>query len=113
MCVSADEAVALGASPPASSYLDAPKILIAAKHTGATVVHPDMDLLSENAGFAEACEREGLSFAGPTPDQIRKFGLKNTARDVAKACGVPLLPGTDVLEASRRPRLPRRRLDFR
>ena len=94
-----DEAVALETSQPATSYLDAAKILNAAKHTGATVVHPGYGFLSENAGFAEACEREGLSFAGPTPEQIRKFGLKNTARDVAKACGVPLLPGTDVLES--------------
>ncbi len=95
----ADEAVALGASQPSASYLDAAKILNAAKETGATVIHPGYGFLSENAGFAEACAREGLSFAGPMPDQIRKFGLKNTARDVAKACGVPLLPGTDVLES--------------
>lgn len=95
----ADEAVALGASQPAASYLDAAKILNAAKNTGATVIHPGYGFLSENAGFAEACAREGLSFAGPTPEQIRKFGLKNTARDVAKSCGIPLLPGTDVLES--------------
>ena len=95
----ADEAIALGTSPAATSYLDAAKILNAAKETGATVIHPGYGFLSENAGFAEACSREGLSFAGPAPDQIRKFGLKNTARDVAKACGVPLLPGTDVLES--------------
>jgi len=95
----ADESVALGPSQPAASYLDASKILNAAKNTGAAVVHPGYGFLSENAGFAEACAREGLSFAGPTPEQIRKFGLKNTARDVAKACGVPLLPGTDVLES--------------
>ncbi len=96
----ADESVAIGGSAPAVSYLDAAKILNAAKHTGATVVHPGYGFLSENADFAEACEREGVAFAGPTPDQIRKFGLKNTARDVAKACGVPLLPGTDLLESA-------------
>lgn len=95
----ADASVALGTSPPASSYLDAAKILNAAKNSGAAVVHPGYGFLSENAGFAEACEREGLAFAGPTPEQIRKFGLKNTARDVAKSCGIPLLPGTDVLES--------------
>jgi len=95
----ADEAVALGTSQPSASYLDAAKILNAAKETGAAVIHPGYGFLSENAGFAEACTREGISFAGPVPDQIRKFGLKNTARDVAKACGVPLLPGTDVLES--------------
>ncbi len=95
----ADESMALGASQPALSYLDTAKILNAAKHTGATVIHPGYGFLSENADFAEACEREGIAFAGPTPDQIRKFGLKNTARDVAKACGIPLLPGTDLLES--------------
>lgn len=95
----ADEAVALGASAPSASYLDAAKILNAAKNSGVSVIHPGYGFLSENAGFAEACEREGVAFAGPTADQIRKFGLKNTAREVAKACGVPLLPGTDLLES--------------
>ncbi len=95
----ADEAIAIGESAPASSYLDAAKILNAAKHSGASVIHPGYGFLSENADFAEACEREGVAFAGPTADQIRQFGLKNAARDVAKACGVPLLPGTDVLES--------------
>jgi len=93
----ADEAWPLGGTTPATSYLDTAKILAAAKQAGAAVVHPGYGFLSENADFAEACEREGIAFAGPTPDQIRKFGLKNTARDVAKACGVPLLPGTDLL----------------
>ena len=95
----ADQSVALGTSAPATSYLDAAKILNAAKHSEAAVIHPGYGFLSENAGFAEACEREGMAFAGPTPDQIRKFGLKNTARDLAKACGLPLLPGTDLLES--------------
>lgn len=95
----ADEAVCLGPSAPSQSYLDSAKILNAARHTGAMVVHPGYGFLSENADFAEACEREGLAFAGPTPGQIRRFGLKNTARDVAKSCGIPLLPGTDLLES--------------
>ena len=95
----ADEAVALGASAPSTSYLDASKILNAAKNSGASVIHPGYGFLSENPAFAEACEREGVAFAGPTADQIRKFGLKNTAREVAKVCGVPLLPGTDLLES--------------
>ncbi len=95
----ANEAVAIGESAPTSSYLDAAKILNVAKRTGASVIHPGYGFLSENADFAEACEREGVAFAGPTAMQIRQFGLKNAARDVAKACGVPLLPGTDVLES--------------
>jgi len=85
----ADEAVPLGASAPATSYLDAAKILNAAKEKGAGVIHPGYGFLSENAAFAEACEREGIAFSGPTPTQIRKFGLKNTARDVAREGGVP------------------------
>jgi urea carboxylase len=95
----ADEAVAIGESAPVFSYLDSAKILNVARHTNASVIHPGYGFLSENADFAEACEREGVAFAGPSAAQIRQFGLKNAARDVAKACGVPLLPGTDVLES--------------
>lgn len=94
----ADEAVLLGPPPAASSYLDGTKILHAARQTGAEIIHPGYGFLSENPDFAEACEAEGFRFAGPTPSQIRLFGLKNTARDAARRSGVPLLPGTDLLE---------------
>jgi urea carboxylase len=94
----ADEKVLLGPPPASASYLDAAAILRAARRTGATIVHPGYGFLSENADFAEACAAEGVAFAGPTPEQIRRFGLKNTARDVARECGVPLLPGTGLLE---------------
>jgi len=93
----ADLAIALGGTTPATSYLNTEKILDVAIQAGAAVIHPGYGFLSENADFAEACVRAGIAFAGPTPDQIRKFGLKNTARDVAKSCGVPLLPGTGLL----------------
>jgi urea carboxylase len=95
----AESAFLLGGSAPSESYLDGAKILKAAADGDAGIVHPGYGFLSENAAFAEACEREGLVFAGPVAEQIRTFGLKNTARDVARQCGLPLLPGTDVLQS--------------
>ena len=93
----ADEAVRIGPPAAAQSYLDVEAILAAARATGAEAIHPGYGFLSENAAFAEACEREGIAFIGPTPDNIRAFGLKHTARDIAQAQGVPLAPGTDLL----------------
>src|SRR5580704_1005074 len=79
----ADEAVLLGPAPAVSSYLDIGKILAAAKSTGAGAIHPGYGFLSENAEFAEACEAAGIAFIGPTPEQMRSFGLKHTARKIA------------------------------
>jgi urea carboxylase len=93
----ADEAVRIGPAPAAESYLRGDLILAAARATGAQAVHPGYGFLSENASFAEACEAAGIAFVGPTPDNIRAFGLKHTARDLAQAHGVPLAPGTDLL----------------
>jgi urea carboxylase len=95
--VEADQSVAIGPAPAASSYLDVPRILAAAHTTGARGIHPGYGFLSENAEFAEAVEARGMAFIGPTPDQIRRFGLKHTARELAAASGVPLLPGTGIL----------------
>jgi urea carboxylase len=93
----ADQAVLLGPAPVSESYLCVDKILDAARGTGAHAVHPGYGFLSENADFAEACERAGLAFIGPTPEQMRVFGLKHTARELAEKAGVPLLPGTGLL----------------
>jgi len=93
----ADEAVRLGPAPAAESYLDVEAVLAAAQATGAQAIHPGYGFLSENTAFAEACEAAGIAFIGPTPDNIRAFGLKHTARDLAQAYGVPLAPGTDLL----------------
>jgi urea carboxylase len=93
----ADEAVCIGPAPAAQSYLNAEAILNAALKTGAQAVHPGYGFLSENPDFAAACEAAGLVFLGPTPEQIRSFGLKNTARDIAIACSAPILPGTGLL----------------
>ena len=67
------------------------------RQTGAEAIHPGYGFLSENADFAEACAHQGLVFIGPTPEQMRAFGLKHTAREMAIANGVPLLPGTGLL----------------
>jgi propionyl-CoA carboxylase alpha chain len=83
-----DEAVAIGAS-----YLDIERIVGAARHVGADAIHPGYGFLSENAGFAEACQSAGLIFIGPSADVIRKMGLKSTARELAVSAGVPVVPG--------------------
>ncbi len=93
----ADEAVRIGPAPAAQSYLNVDAILAAAKATGAEAIHPGYGFLSENAAFAERCEAEGLRFIGPTPENIRAFGMKHTARDLAQALDIPLAPGTDLL----------------
>src|SRR5687767_14049146 len=73
----ADHAVLLGPPPAAESYLNQAAIIEAARITGAEAIHPGYGFLSENAGFAEACEKAGLVFLGPTPDQMRALGLKH------------------------------------
>src|SRR6201984_624053 len=79
----ADEAVCIGPPPAAQSYLSVQAILKAAKETRSEAIHPGYGFLSENAGFAETCASAGVVFIGPTPRQIRDFGLKHTAREIA------------------------------
>ncbi|QYX81262.1 5-oxoprolinase/urea amidolyase family protein [Streptomyces akebiae] len=95
----ADEAIRLGPAPPKESYLDADLVLKAAKDTGAGAVHPGYGFLSEDAEFARRCVEADIVFVGPTPDQLELFGAKHTARAAAEAAGVPLLPGTDLLDS--------------
>ena len=94
----ADEAIALGGTTPAESYLRGDRILEIARQAGAEAIIPGYGFLSENAEFAEQCAAAGVVFIGPTPDQIRRFGLKHTSREIAQAAGVPLTPGTGLLE---------------
>jgi urea carboxylase len=94
----ADEAVCVGPAQAAESYLNVARILEVAKTTGAEAIHPGYGFLSENADFAESCEAAGIAFIGPTPQQMRDFGLKHTARELAEKSGVPLLPGTGLLK---------------
>jgi urea carboxylase len=97
---SADEAVEIGPAASAQSYLSMDALLKAAARTGAQAIHPGYGFLSENAGFAEACANAGVVFIGPTPEQMRLFGLKHTARAIAAGNGVPLLPGTELLASA-------------
>jgi urea carboxylase len=95
----ADESVCIGPAPAAESYLRGDHILEAAARTGAQAIHPGYGFLSENADFAEHCHEAGVVFIGPTPRQMRDFGLKHTARELAMESGVPLLPGTGLVES--------------
>jgi len=81
----ADEAVCIGPAAATSSYLNGPALIAAAREHGAQAIHPGYGFLSENAEFAAQCESAGLVFIGPTPDNIRAFGLKHTARELANA----------------------------
>ena len=65
--------------------------------TGAEAIHPGYGFLSENVTFARACAARGITFIGPHPEHIEAFALKHTARETARRCGVPLLPGTGLL----------------
>lgn len=94
----ADEAFLIGDGPAKESYLKAEKIIEIAKRTGAEGIHPGYGFLSENADFAQMCVANGLTFIGPDPDQIRLFGLKHSAREIAKEAGVRMLPGTGLIQ---------------
>ena len=89
----ADEAVLIPGTG-ARAYLDIEAVVAAATSSGATAVHPGYGFLSENPDFARAVEAAGLTFVGPTADQLEKFGNKATARQIAERLGIPLLPGT-------------------
>ncbi len=93
----ADEAVCIGPPRSTSSYLNIPAIMAAAEISGADAVHPGYGFLSENAEFADICGQCGLTFVGPSPDDMKKWGGKVPARALAKELGIPLLPGTGVL----------------
>jgi urea carboxylase len=94
----AGEAVGIGRSPAAESYLKIDAILDAARNTDADAIHPGYGFLSENPDFAEACEQAGIAFIGPTPSQMRAFGLKHKARELALLAGVPLAPGSGLID---------------
>ncbi len=89
----ADEALRIGEPPARDSYLRGERIVAAAKSAGADAVHPGYGFLSENAGFAEACEGAGLAFVGPPPAAIRAMGDKSAAKAIMARAGVPLVPG--------------------
>lgn len=91
----ADEAVCIGPARSKDSYLDINKIISAALVYKADAIHPGYGFLSENAVFAESCERESIIFIGPSPQSIRMMGDKATAIRLAKEAGIPTTPGSD------------------
>jgi len=89
----ADEAHHIGGAAASGSYLRADIILEVAKKSGAAAIHPGYGFLSENADFAEACDKAGIAFIGPGADCIRSMGLKDRAKEIMKKAGVPVVPG--------------------
>lgn len=94
----ADESYCVGSAKVADSYLNMPAILTAALESGAQAIHPGYGLLSENAKFVELCEKCNIEFIGPTSEMINLLGDKDMARKTMREAGVPVTPGTDVLE---------------
>ncbi|MES2477042.1 MAG: pyruvate carboxylase [Verrucomicrobiota bacterium] len=93
----ADEAYQLDSSKgPVGAYLDIEGIVTLAKQKGVTMIHPGYGFLSENANFARACAREGITFIGPSPDLLENMGDKTAARALAQSYQVPTLPGTEL-----------------
>ncbi len=90
----ADESVCIGPAPSSESYLSKAAIISACEITGAQAVHPGYGFLSENASFAQALEDHGLTFIGPSAEHIRIMGDKITAKETAKALGIPVVPGS-------------------
>nr|WP_325222344.1 acetyl-CoA carboxylase biotin carboxylase subunit [uncultured Oscillibacter sp.] len=91
----ATESVCIGPARAADSYLNQDALLTAALATGCDGIHPGYGFLSENADFSDACAKAGLTFIGPSGEAIRKAGSKSAARDLMKAAGVPVTPGSD------------------
>ena len=108
----ADESVCIGPAAAPKSYLHIPAIISAAEITGADAIHPGYGFLSENAEFARLCAKCGVTFIGPTPEAMRAWGDKVTSRENAKKYGLPLLPGSGVLENAAHAREEAKRIGF-
>ncbi len=91
----ADEAICIGPPSSAQSYLNFAAIISACEITGAQAIHPGYGFLSENAAFVQALEDHGITFIGPSAEHIRIMGDKITAKETAKALGIPVVPGSD------------------
>jgi acetyl-CoA carboxylase biotin carboxylase subunit len=89
-----DEDVCVGPGPSRDSYLNVPQIIAAAEVTGAEAIHPGYGFLAENAEFSEICAHTGITFIGPTAEQIRRMGDKAEARRTMEGAGVPVVPGS-------------------
>jgi acetyl-CoA carboxylase biotin carboxylase subunit len=108
----ADEAVCIGPGEAAKSYLHVPAIISAAEVTGADAIHPGYGFLSENAEFARLCGKCKIAFIGPSVESMKAWGDKVTSRTNAKKFGLPLLPGSDVLESVEHARNEAKRIGF-
>ena len=93
----ADESYCIGGPRAQESYLNEDAIITVALETGAKAIHPGYGFLSENAGFARECRDCGLVFVGPSPEVISRMGDKDAARRTARAAGVPVVPGCDLI----------------
>ncbi len=93
----ADQSICIGPAQSKESYLNIPRLMSAADVTGADAIHPGYGFLAENVEFAEVCARSGLTFIGPSPDNMRTMGNKIAAREAAKKAGLPLVPGSEKL----------------
>ena len=91
----ADESVCIGPPTSTNSYLSIPSIISACEITGAEAIHPDYGFLSENANFVQIVEDHGIKFIGPSAEHIRIMGDKITAKETAKALGIPCVPGSE------------------
>ncbi len=93
----ADQSICIGPPQASESYLNLPRLLSAIEISGADAVHPGYGFLAENAGFADTLTNAGVTFIGPTGDQIRRMGDKATAKATVRKAGTPLVPGSDGL----------------
>ena len=92
--IKADEAYLIGENKsPLGAYLDIPSIIALAKRHNVDAIHPGYGFLSENADFARACEEAGIRFIGPTSEAMELMGNKPSGKEIAKRCGVPIVPG--------------------
>ncbi len=108
----ADESVCVGKKTSAESYLRIPNIIAAAEITGAEAIHPGYGFLAENAEFAEICVDNDFTWIGPPPDVIRSMGDKATARTMAVEAGVPVVPGTGLIDTVEEASLAAERFGF-
>jgi acetyl-CoA carboxylase biotin carboxylase subunit len=96
----ADEAVCIGPPPSKESYLNIPQVISAAEITNAEAIHPGYGFLAESAYFAEVCEACGITFIGPSPENIKLMGDKDRARSAMQEAGLPIVPGSGIIKGT-------------
>jgi len=95
----ADKALRIGEAKPKDSYLNIDKIIVVARESGVSAIHPGYGFLSERWEFAQRCETEGLIFIGPSSEVIHKMGDKYRSREIATSLGIPIPPGSGILSS--------------